>query len=440
MSFQSRRSGPKRDHPSADTSDTVIAVLALTPPVDADTVSGRHTGPMTRLRDRGGLDPLHPRVPPWIGDAVAAVFIISSAFIPFPGTDFRPGDPLAMALVVAPAVLLPLRRRWPIPVLAACVAIFSFAAFAGMLWPGIVLAIAIAMFGIGNRLARSTTRITASVTIVVIVLINVLASIGNVFDPRVITVAITVAFAAAAGDGTRSRREYIAAITERAERAEETRESEARRRVSEERLRIARDLHDAVAHQIAVISLNAGVASSAIESRPDAAREAVRTIGDAARTVLGEIGSLLEVLRTEEEAGDRALSPQPGLDRLDELVGQFAAVGLAVTVRTEGDPSQVDGVAGITAYRVIQEGLTNAHKHGAESRAHVLVHVEDESVRIVVANPVLVGRSRDESGSGLGLVGLRERVAAVRGVVETGPTPGGWRIAATLPLNKEAQP
>jgi signal transduction histidine kinase len=345
-----------------------------------------------------------------------------------------------MALVVAPAVILPLRRRWPIPVLAACVAIFALAAFTGMVWPGIVLAIAIAMFGVGNRSARRTTRITASVTIIVVVLINVLASLGSVFDPRVITVAVTVAFAAAAGDGARSGREYIVAITERAERAEETRESEARRRVSEERLRIARDLHDAVAHQIAVISLNAGVASSAIDSRPDAAREAVRTIGNAARTVLGEIGSLLEVLRTEDDAGDRALSPQPGLDRLDELVGQFAGAGLAVTVRTEGDPSQVDGAVGIAAYRVIQEGLTNAHKHGAESRAHVLIHVDDEALKIVVTNPVIAERTQGESGSGLGLVGLRERVAAVRGVVETGPTPGGWRIAATLPLTKESRP
>jgi signal transduction histidine kinase len=386
------------------------------------------------------MDPLHPRVPPWIGDVIAAIFIIWSAFIAFPETDFRPSDPFGFALVAAPAVILPLRRRWPIPVLGACVAIFALAAFTGTVWPGIVLAIAIAMFGVGNRSARRTTRITASVTILVIVLINVLASLGSVFDLRVITVAVTVAFAAAAGDGARSGREYIVAITERAERAEETRESEARRRVSEERLRIARDLHDAVAHQIAVISLNAGVASSAIESRPDAAREAVRTIGNAARTVLGEIGSLLEVLRTEDDAGDRQLSPQPGLDRLDELVGRFAAAGLAVTVRTEGDPSQVDGVAGITAYRVIQEGLTNAHKHGAESRAHVLVHVDEEAVKIVVTNPVLVERARDESGSGLGLVGLRERVAAVRGVVETGPTPGGWRIAATLPLTKEFQP
>lgn len=393
----------------------------------------------------GGLDPLHPRVPPWIGDVIAAAFIIASAFIPFAGAEFRPADPLAIALVVSPALILPLRRRWPLPVLAICVAIFALSAFVGSLWPGVVLAIAIAMFGVANRSPRRATLITALVTIVVVVLISVLAAIGSVYDVRVFAVAITVAFAAAAGDGARSGREYIMAITERAERAEETRESEARRRVSEERLRIARDLHDAVAHQIAVISLNAGVASSAIESRPADAQEAVRTIQSAARTVLGEIGGLLDVLRTDDDDHAREISPQPGLDRLGDLVGRFEQAGLAVTVRTEGDPSLVGEATGIVAYRVIQEGLTNAHKHGAESRAHVLIRVDDDTLDIVVTNPTLPAEARDgreasgDGGSGLGLIGLRERVAAARGVVDTGPTPGGWRVAAHLPITTEGR-
>ena len=155
---------------------------------------------------------------------------------------------------------------------------------------------------------------------------------------------ITVAFAAAAGDGTRSRREYIAAITERAERAEETRESEARtarvRGAAAHRARSARcgrpsDRGDQPERRRGVIGDRVAAGGSA--ARPS------RTIRGAARTVLGEIGALLEVLRTEDDAGDRALSPQPGLERLDELVGQFADGGLAVTVRTEGDPSPVAG-------------------------------------------------------------------------------------------------
>ena len=387
----------------------------------------------------------HPRLLRWVDDAIAAVFVIGSAFVPFPETQFRPTDALTVALVIAPAAILPLRRRWPVPVLAACVALYGLAAFTAMLWPGIAIAIAIAMFGVGNRSPQRTTLITAMVTISAVILINVLAALASVLDPRVFAVAVTVAFAAAAGDGTRSRREYIAAITERAERAEETRESEARRRVSEERLRIARDLHDAVAHQIAVISLNAGVASSAIETRPAAALEAVRTIRAAARTVLGEIGALLDVLRTGDDA-TLEISPQPGLEHLDDLIAQFVDAGLRVTVRTEGVPLAVGGATSLIAYRVIQEGLTNAHKHGAESRAHVLVQVNDDALEIVVTNPIVAGAASSDTvpvaeaidvRSGLGLIGLRERVAAVRGVVEGGPGAGGWRLAATLPITRE---
>ena len=400
----------------------------------------RHTGQMTRDVDRQSSPRgWHPDVPAWVGDVMAAVFVVGSAFLPFPQVDFRPSDVFTFALVLAPAVILPLRRRWPIAVLAACVALYGLTAFTGSLWPGVILAIAIAMFGAANRSPRRAAFITSLVTIGVILLINVLASLSSLLDLRAFAVVVTVAFAAAAGDGARSAREYITAITERAERAEQTRESEARRRVSEERLRIARDLHDAVAHEIAVISLNAGVASSAIESRPEAAQEAVRTIRTSARTVLREIGTMLDVLRTDDD--DPALSPQPGLERLDELVGRFTEAGLAVTVRTDGDLGSVGATTGLIAYRVVQESLTNALKHGAEARAHVLLQVDDDALRVVITNPVVLPAdgAEDSGGSGLGILGLRERVAAVRGVVEIGPHPGGWRVAATLPFTKAGQ-
>lgn len=400
----------------------------------------------------------HPRVAPWVGDIVAAAFIVGSAFLPLPQADFRPTNVLMLALVLAPALILPLRRRWPVGVLATGVALYAVAGFTDSLWPGVILAVAIAMFGVTNRLPRRRALITTLVTVVVIVVINLLASLSSLLDLRAFAVVVTVAFAAAAGDGARSGREYIDAITERAERAEETRESEAKRRVSEERLRIARDLHDAVAHQIAVISLNAGVASSAIESRPEAAQQAVRTIRSAARTVLSEIGTLLDVLRTDDDGAAPEISPQPGLERLDELVGQFEAAGLAVTVRIEGDIADAGTAAQLVTYRVIQEGLTNAHKHGAESRAHVLIRLDTRdhdagnldtaTLDIVVTNPTLPRdrpRTLESSGDGttgsaLGLIGLRERVAAARGTVETGPTPGGWRVAARIPLSTDSRP
>lgn len=381
-----------------------------------------------------------PKPPAWVGDLFAAAVIVALAFLPFPGHEYAPHNAFTIAVMLAPALLLPLRRRWPIPVLAAVIALYGVAALIGTLSPGIIIASAIAMFGVANRHPRRESVIVTGCAVVAVAVLSLFAALGGVFDPRVVQFVIMIAFAAAAGDATRSRREYIVAVTERAERAEQTRDAEARRRVTEERLRIARDLHDAVAHQIAVISLNAGVATSAIDERPEKAREALVSIRSAARTVLGEIGDLLEVLRTEDGPDERSSSPQQGLDRLDELIARFREVGLTANLRTEGDLSALTGATGLVAYRVVQEALTNAHKHGADHRAHVLITVADDQATIVVTNPVpssTAPRPADSGGNGHGLLGLRERVASVRGTVTPGLAPGGYRVAVSLPLTKE---
>ncbi|MBM7387345.1 signal transduction histidine kinase [Clavibacter michiganensis] len=388
-----------------------------------------------------------PRPPAWVGDLVAGILVAVAAFARFPGGEYRTDSALTLALALAPVAVLPFRRRFPVPALVACLALFGGAAFAGLLAPGILLSVAVAMFGVANRRDRRRAGIAAAVSVVAVLGLSLLASVGSVFDPRIIQFAVITAFAAAAGDATRSRREFIAAMVDRAERAERSRESEARRRVTEERLRIARDLHDAVAHQIAVISLNAGVASSAVDTRPEKAKEALVTIRSASRAVLHEIGDLMEMLRHGEDAGEGAGSAaQPGLDRLDALVEQFQAAGLAVTVRVEGDRAALAGAADLVAYRVVQEALTNAHKHGSAGHAHVLVEVGDREARIVVTNPMPAPDARPGTADaaarpdGHGLLGLRERVDAVRGRIEAGTAPGGWRLAATLPLTREETP
>jgi signal transduction histidine kinase len=366
------------------------------------------------------------------------LLVASSFFLHNPRQHWGAASAVALIAVVAAALLLLARRRWPIPVLAGCVGLYGVAAATGTVAPGIILAVAIATFSLADRSTRRVTIIAASITAAAVFVLSVLGTVLSAADPRIGQFVLAVALAAAAGDATRSRREYIVAITERAERAEQTREAEAKRRVSEERLRIARDLHDTVAHQIAVISLNAGVASSSLES-PERAQEALSTIRSASRTVLGEIGDLLALLRTEDPDAP-PMTPPPGLGRLDELVEQFARSGLAVRLRVEGDPRRVAGATDLVAYNVIQEGLTNALKHGGDRRAHVLVEVTDDHVAVVVTNPTLSPAPEAAVGSatvGHGLVGLRERVASVRGVVETGIAAGGYRLAATLPLAKE---
>ena len=391
-------------------------------------------------RGDGSWGPPHP--PDWVFDVVAVVVVITSAlFVPMPPEGFRPAEPVAIAAAVAAALILPVRRRWPLAVLAACLVLFGLASSTGSIAPGNGIAVAIAVFAVTTRTARRPRVIATAVAIVVVLGFSVASSLGSVFDPRVFQFALVVAFAAAAGDGSRSRRDYIAAITERAERAERTREAEAERRVTEERLRIARDLHDAVAHQIAVISLNAGVASSVIDSNPDKAKDALSIIRGAARSVLSEIGDLMNMLRAGDDAAETEAAPQPSLARLDEVVEQFTRAGLEVQVRVEGDPAGVSGAIGLVAYRVVQEGLTNAHKHGAGRRAHVLVTRGDDSLTVVVTNPMQVTPAKQAGAAdgrlGMGLLGLRERVTSVRGTIEVGPSPGGWRLAAVLPLPKE---
>jgi len=381
------------------------------------------------------VDP-RPRLPRAAGDVIVAVLVLMLTFAPSPGDAYQPPAPLTIGLAVVAVLTLPLRRRWPIPVLVGVVVLFAVAAFTGALNPGLALAVAVGMFGVTNRLTRGAGVFATAVTVVVVVALCLIAVLPD-WDPRVIQYGLTTLIGAAIGDATRSRRDYITAITERAERAEQTREAEARRRVSEERLRIARDLHDAVAHQISVISLNAGVASSALASRPDRAEEALATIRSAARTVLGEIGDLMDVLRADESADPSAprTAPQPSLDQLDRLVQGFRDGGLDVTVRTEGDLRAAPGAPSRVAYRVVQEALTNAHKHGAEHRAHVLLTTDADALTVVVTNPVDDAvRDAAALGSRLGLTGLRERVASVRGTVETGPVPGGWRVLAKLPI------
>lgn len=379
----------------------------------------------------------HPVMPTWVGDLIAAALIVAAGFVPFPEAQFRPEGWAETLLMLAPAAVLPLRRRFPILVLAVCVGLYGVAAWFGLLSPGIGLSVAIAMFGVANRSTRRATILIGGVTVLVVFLLSIPAAVESVFDPRVFQFVFAVAFAAAAGDGARSRRAYVAAITERAERAEQTREAEARRRVTEERLRLARDLHDAVAHQIAVISLNAGVASSALHEDPDRAAAALGTIRGAARTVLGEIGSLLNMLRADEQQSGEVAAPQFGLEQLAELIDQFRSTGLDIHSRIDGDTTQVSGAVGMVAYRIIQEAFTNAHKHGAEHRAHLLVEVRPNTVRIVVSNPVDDPEGTDRTGTGVGLIGLRERVASVRGTVQAGPAPGGWNVTATLPLTKK---
>ncbi|SDT59414.1 sensor histidine kinase [Actinoplanes derwentensis] len=239
-----------------------------------------------------------------------------------------------------------------------------------------------------------------------------------------------LSMAAAFGDATRSRRAYLAEVEERARRAEQTREEEAQRRVIQERLRIARELHDVVAHHIAVISVQAAAASHLLDRRPEQVRPALDLIRHSGDDVLKELSSIVGVLRQSDDPVVTT-EPTPGLSRLPALLETVAAAGLRVAFEETGEPRELPAVTDLAAYRIVQEALTNAHKHGAGT-AELDLTWSGRSLTIQVLNDVAL--HGDTTGSGYGLVGMRERAAAANGILEVHETPGGrFTVHTALP-------
>jgi signal transduction histidine kinase len=212
--------------------------------------------------------------------------------------------------------------------------------------------------------------------------------------------------------------------------------------VAEERLRLARELHDVVAHSISVIAVQSGVGAHVANTQPEEAAKALATIEATSRAALTELRRLLGVLRQEGEP-EGSLAPVPGLADLDALLAEVAKAGLGVRLRVEGTPSPLPAGVDLSAYRIVQEALTNVVKHAGPARAQVVVGYGDHEVTVEVvddgrgvAAPTGDGRAR----VGHGLIGMRERVAAFGGDLEVGPGPdGGFRVAARLPLAVEGR-
>jgi signal transduction histidine kinase len=215
----------------------------------------------------------------------------------------------------------------------------------------------------------------------------------------------------------------------RRRRIERDRERAARDAVSEERGRIAREMHDAVAHAMTVMVVQAGGARSVIDRDPAGAVDALRRIEDTGRSGLGEMRRLIGVLAPN---GEVPIEPQPGLDRLDELLDTMRATGLPVETVVEGEPRGLPPGVDLTAYRLVQEALTNALKHAGDAHASVVLRYRDDALELEVADD---GRGTPVTDAGgRGLVGMRERIALFGGSLETGPRPGGgFSVRARIP-------
>jgi signal transduction histidine kinase len=378
--------------------------------------------------------------------------------------DWRAPDALAYLLLAAGPAALLLRRRWPLGVLAVTLA--CGLAYAARTYPEgpSHLAVFPALWTVALTVPRPRAWLAATLTAVAVAGAELFLYGETMFDGEPLYAAVTVFAAMWWGEAVRARRAYVAELRDRAERAERTREEEARRRVDEERLRIARELHDVVSHTIGVISVQAGVAAHLLERRPDKAADSLAAIRQASDEALGELHAMLGVLRERDgDGGGNPLAPAPGLAELDALVAQAAGAGVEVQVSLEGAPRPLPAAVDLACYRVVQESLTNVVRHAGASRAEITVRHDDGRVVVEVTDNgrgAAVGNGsesadngvesaggrrptdpdRRDRRSGQGLVGMRERARSLGGTLEAGPRPGGgFRVQAVLPVGGQGR-
>jgi signal transduction histidine kinase len=380
------------------------------------------------------------RANPWWFDSALALGAagLSTAFFVF-HPEVR-GLPRGMFILGCGLVLLhtlPLagRRRFPLAVLAISVA--SGLAFTALdLPPDLLwLAIPVAVYSVaayGDRWVSLAGLVVAEVGLVA----NQLTP-GRFQAPTVVSNALFIGAAWLLGHFVGVRRLYVLQLEERTAELEQAREELARRAVTEERLRLARELHDVVAHAMSVIAVQSGVGAHVANTQPKEAAKSLAAIEATSRAALTELRRLLGVLRQADgPQGD--LAPVPGLADLDGLLAEVAKAGLAVKLRVNGTRPQLPAGVDLSAYRIVQEALTNVVKHAGPARAQVVVGYRDQDVTVEVTDDgrgVVTSVSDGQAGTGHGLVGMRERVQAFGGDSQAGPCPGGgFRVAVRLPL------
>ena len=388
-----------------------------------------------RLSDSGRL------TPDVVDAAIAcAVFVVVLVPLLLGG---GPGDQLqlevtvgSLALLVLGCVVLAFRRRalWPVWAVTTVIGLAACVEADGptpVYFPAVVALATVATRSTVLRTAWATAASALLPTLVIVVV-----SGGGLIDSFALGMTPWTAAAAMAGVAVRNQRAVVAAALDRAHAAEARQDEEAQRRVAEERLRIARDLHDVVAHHISVINVQSGVAQHLLQSNPDRAAEALGHVREASQTVLDEVPALLGLLRTSEESEPTA--PIPTLEAAGALVEQVRRSGLDVTVHTTGRPSVLSVRADLAAYRVLQESLTNAARHGT-GKADVSLRHDLDGCTVTVRNPRASTGPASATPARHGLVGMTERVTASGGTISVGPQGHDWVVDVWLPADTTSE-
>ncbi|MEW1646295.1 MULTISPECIES: sensor histidine kinase [unclassified Streptomyces] len=388
------------------------------------------------------------RHPTWV-DTFWAVFLLGLSGVSIASTSYvsdRHGTTAgAMAVSAVMCVAIALRRRWPEKVLLLVAATGVVQLVLDIEPVAADFAMLVIIYTVAATGARYASRCALASGLSAAPLAQIrwpqegTSSAGLI----ALTVFQTVPFALAwvLGDSMRTRRAYFAQLEERAARLEKEREAQAKVAVAAERARIARELHDVVAHNVSVMVVQADGAAYVLDSSPDQAKKALETISSTGRQALAEMRRLLGVLRTGEhkEAGEYV--PQPDVEQIDDLVEQCRTSGLPVDFKVEGTPRPLPSGVELTAYRIVQEALTNTRKHGGPNTgASVRLVYFDDGLGLLVEDdgkgaPHELYEEGGVDGQGHGLIGMRERVGMVGGTLDAGPRPGGgFRISALLPL------
>ena len=388
------------------------------------------------------------RLPVLAQDALLAVFI---AVMQVQGTLSRPEEEgaqsltdfgnLGYVLLIVSGLVIVGRRRWPVPVFLvtglASVVYYSLDFPDGPGWLGLFVSLyTLTAYGDGRRSLQIAAGGIAVLTVVWLVAgsdVEPREAIGWVF----FRIGASV-MSAALGESVRSRRVIAAEAQERAEWAERTREEEARKRVDAERLRIAREVHDTVAHSIAIINVQAGVTAHVLDRRPERARETLVAIEQTSSQALREMRAVLGVLRDTDDGR----TPHPGVGQADELIASARDAGLDITLQADPPPPALPSAVSSAVYRILQESLTNVIRHVGPTRVTIALDYGDNAVAVRVVDEGC-GRVADQASNGTsrttepgrGILGMRERCQLLGGDLTAQPRPdGGFEVSARLPL------
>jgi signal transduction histidine kinase len=365
--------------------------------------------------------------------AAVTVMVLVDLSYPADATGVRPTDVWAVLLSLLQTVPLAFRRRAPLPVFLVIVA--GVATYYGMGYEVTdgTLATFVSVYTVAAYENRRKSLIALGVLAVSMTWYWVARA--EPFDPTTpVWIAILGLLSWGVGEYVRARRTYTAEVEALAERLDRARELEARQAVWQERARLARELHDVIGHTVNVMVIQAGAGRRTLASDRKVAEKAFQTIESTGREALDELDRLLGILRTEEDEPD--LPPQPGLDQLRSLAGRFEDSGLVVEISVEGKEVALPRSLDQSAYRIIQEALTNTLRHGDGAAAHVAVRYRHDQLELEVTNDGDHSRTlEDHSGGGRGLIGIRERVSLFGGDLQAGPRPeGGFVVRCRFPL------